>query len=149
MQVFETMTINKLYSKKLLVYKLIYIVLLPFLTELIAMLFNFENALVYLFSVLFSLGLFYSLPFIFTLKALRKEPLDKKAGGTLGKIILWDILYLLIPVVISTILCDSIFLILDADSRGQGVFSALVISIVVLITLAFWLLYRLLQKRNS
>ncbi|HBR30547.1 MAG: hypothetical protein PHD46_04420 [Eubacteriales bacterium] len=143
------MTINKLYSKKILLYKLVYAVCLPFLTELIAMLFDYENPVIYLFSAMFMLGLLYTAPFALTLRALRRAPINKKAGESLRKIIFNDLVYVLIPIILSTILCDVVFLIIYPETKYQGVFSALVISIVVLITLSFWLLYRLFMKKTK
>ncbi|HAN21609.1 MAG: hypothetical protein A2Y15_05900 [Clostridiales bacterium GWF2_36_10] len=142
------MTINKLYSKKILYKKTIYIILLPLIIELFAMLSDPQNAIIFLFVTMFFLGLFYALPFMLTLKVLCSDVLNTKSGENLKKLILYDLLYLLCPIIISTVLCDSIFLILDSESIGQGIFSILTISIVLLITLIFWLLYFLFKKRH-
>lgn len=142
------MTINKLYSKKNLIIKTIFVISLPLLTQLMAMLFDSQNAIVFLFVTMFFLGLFYAVPFMLTFKALRSDVLDIKAGESLKKIIFIDFFYLLFPTIISTVIFDVLFLMLDNDSKGQGIFSILVISIVCLITLVFWLLYFLFRKKH-
>lgn len=137
------MTIDRLYSKRYLLYKLTFVSLLPLLTELLATLFDAENAFVYLFVSIFLLGLAYTVPFLLTLKALRRE-----AADSLGSIIIWDAAYLLFPAIISTVLCDAIFSMAGASSYGQGFFSMIVIAVLFLITASFWLLFLLFRKKH-
>lgn len=139
------MTTNKLYSGKYLIIKVIYAVLLPFLTELAGMLFDAENALVFLFFSMFFMGLFYAVPFLMTLQGIRREEADKKE---IRKFILYDFAFLLFPVIIATVLAESIFAVFNSDSHGLGFFSVLSIVILTLITLAFWLAYFVFRKRQ-
>lgn len=136
------MTTDKLYSKKVLLGKAVYAVLLPVLTEFIAMLFDVQNALIYIFIAVFFLGLAYAVPFMLTLKALQREKTD-----TVRMFVWSDFAYLLFPIIISTVISDSVFTVFNGDTKGLGFFSIVVIGVTVIITLVFWCLYLLFNRK--
>jgi hypothetical protein len=139
------MTTNKLYSGKFLIIKAVFAVLLPALTELAGVLFDAENALVFLFFSMFFMGLFYAVPFMLTLLGIRREESDKKE---VRRFILYDFAIMLFPVIISTVVTESVFAIFNSDAHGLGFFSVLSIVILTLITLAFWLTYIVFRKKQ-
>lgn len=134
---------DRLYLSKALILKAAYAAVLPLLTELVAMLFDPANAALFLFFVVFVLALAYTVPLLLSLRAILKEKAD-----SLGKYMLLDGAFLLFPAIVSTVITETVFIIFDKPAYLQGFFSLLVICTVTLISLVFWLLYTLLNKRH-
>jgi hypothetical protein len=135
------MTTDKLYSKKFIIYKVIFAALLPLLTLLFSMLFDSDNAVIQLFATVFFMGLIYSAPYLLTLMVLRKE-----VAVGIGRLVFLDTVTLLFPIIISTVLCDAFFSV--SGGQAQGFFSVIVIGVVVMLTLVFWSLYMLFRKKQ-
>lgn len=108
------------------------------------MLFNAENQLVFLFYVMFFMGLLYAVPFLLTLQGVRREVYDKKE---VRRFMLCDFAFLLFPAVVSSVITETVFAVFNSDTRGLGFFSVLAISIFILITLVFWLTYIVFRKK--
>lgn len=136
------MTTDRFYNKRFLIYKAVYAVLLPTFTELFAMLFDTKNPLVYVFLVMFFMGLFYSVPFITSVNLIKKEKVV-----SIKKFVLLDFAYLLFPVIISVVVNDSVFSVMSSDTKGLGFFSVLAIPVLTFITLSLWTVYSIVKKK--
>jgi len=136
------MTTDRFYNKRFLIYKAVYAVLLPTFTELFAMLFDTKNPLVYVFLVMFFMGVFYSVPFITSVNLIKKEKVV-----SIKKFVLLDFAYLLFPVIISVVVNDSVFSVMSSDTKGLGFFSVLAIPVLTFITLSLWTVYSIVKKK--
>lgn len=143
------MTINKLYSKKYLILKVVFACALPFVIELLAMLFDPSDAIMFFFLAMFTLGMIYAVPFVLTIRGLFRYRAKGAKRLRVRKLMFMDFVTLLAPCTVATVFCDTIFAMTQNDQKGQGFFSIIVIGIIILLTLSFWLIYLITSRLGN
>ena len=134
---------GNLYSRRFLILRAAYGVLLPIVYALVSYLAGAENTLAYVLISLFVLALLYAVPLCWTTWRLRRGPI-----AFVGPVILADALAYLLPVVLSCILTEAVQTVAAEDRTGAGFISLVIIVILTLISCVFWLYDWLLCRRG-
>lgn len=132
---------DKFYSKRALIYKTSFSLMLAPLYALLSMTVKIEDAFLYLIVSILPIGCLYTVPFWPSLVTVKKYRVPK-----IGKYVILDILACLLPAFCGILLFDIITALVNGTSFADG-FSTLIFSVIFsLVSFVFWLLYLLLSK---
>ena len=132
---------DKLYSNRALVTKACCCILLPFVHIVVVSALSVDSLLSFLYSNIL-IGCLYTIPFWMTLIRLNRYGADR-----IRRYVILDFVSCYVPVIASSIIYETIAGLLD-PSPFTGVFTLLLIIILMLISGAFWFLYRCIGKHN-
>ena len=135
---------DKLYSRKAKVIKIIYCAFLPVLTVIISHICKIENGVMYLTACLIPSGCLYTVPFWMTVLKLKKIRAEK-----ISPFVLTDLLTCAVPTVLSSVITEIISALVAGEKEGAGIMTLAVIMLVIVISLLFWLLYYLFSRKNN
>lgn len=131
------------YTAKANIIKALECFMLPIVFQLLSGLFDFENIYVSLLASLVPIGCLYTVPFRFSLRAVRTTRVER-----IGKYIALDALYCLVPVVMSLILTETVTVAYLDDAAGAGIYTITVSIVCVIISAVFWLMYYIYSRQK-
>ena len=134
---------DKLYSKRVIIYKAVLCALLAPLYALLSYSIPSDNFFLYLAVTTVPIGCIYTLPFWTTLNWIRKYRVEK-----IGKYMLLDFLLCLIPATFSFLLFEIITAILNGTTAADGFVTVIFFIVFIIISLVFWLLYFVFSRNK-
>ena len=138
------MRLDNFYSRKWNIAKLILSAAVPPLTQLPSLFIGEDNTLLALLIIMLISALLYVVPFVSTLALIKLCRAD-----TCKRYIALDALFLLCPVLISSIVTDVADSIINGVTVMSGSFTVIFGILYVLISLCFWGLYALATHVNK
>ncbi len=138
------MRLKKFYSRKWNIAKLILAVAVPPLTQLPSLFISEDNTLLALLIIMLISALLYVIPFVATLALIGLCKAD-----TCKRCIALDALFLLCPVLLSSVATDVVDGIINGVTVMSGSFSVIFGILYILITVCFWGLYLLAAHINK
>ena len=116
-------------------------ILLPFVHIVMVSALSAESLLIFLYSNMM-IGCLYTIPFWMSLIQL-----NRYGACRIGRYVLLDFVFCYVPVIASSIVYETVSGLMD-PSPLTGVFTLLLMIILMLISGAFWFLYRCIGKHN-
>lgn len=135
---------DRLYSRQSLIVKCVYCAFLPILTALVAAVTEIEDSFLYIVFSLLPLGCLYTVPFWLSLRILKKY----RVSG-LKRFLLLDALTCFVPVLLSSVLAETVTFLVTKEMQGLGITTLCVTVICLLVTLVFWCLYFAFYKSGK
>ncbi|MBR5279015.1 MAG: hypothetical protein IKU23_07100 [Clostridia bacterium] len=132
---------NVIYSKKALIIKAIYAVIVTTIYLVVSFAIEIGNPFFYLVLCALPIACLYAVPFLINAAVLRKD--NKKS---IRKFILLDVITLLVPAVLGILLWDFIVSYTNNATNSAGFITAIFMIIFVVITLIFWCIYLIINK---
>lgn len=138
------MRLNDFYSRKWNIARLILAVAVPPLTQLPSLFISEDNTLLALLIIMLISALLYVLPFVATLSLIRLSKAD-----ACKRCIALDAIFLLCPVLLSSVAMDVIDSIINGVTVMSGSYVVIFGILYILITVCFWGLYLLAAHMNK
>ena len=135
---------DKLYSKKVLVIKAVFCLLLAPLYTLISRILYFEDAFLHILISIVSTGCLFTIPFWFSLLFIKKHRVSK-----VGKYIVYDFIVCFAPSVLGILTSEIISTIVNGKMVSDGFVTLIFTVIFSLTAMLFWLLYWLFSYKEK
>ena len=132
---------HNLYSKKILIFKAVFCVMLAPLYLLISSLITVEDPFLYIIVSILPIGCLYTIPFWFSLVSFKRIRIEG-----LKKYILLDLLSCLIPAFFGMLFADIVYTLANGISASDGILTLLFTFEFILITSIFWLGYWIFNR---
>ena len=126
----------KLYSKRSLVIKAIFCLMLAPIYMLASSLVNIDDAFIFTVVGIVPIGCLYTIPFWFTAVYLKKYRCD-----SLKKILLYDFISCVCPAFFGMLFSEIIYTIVNGTSFVDGIVTVIFAFVFLIITLVFWISY--------
>ena len=135
---------DKFYSKAALITKAVLCVCLSPLYMLISALLTIQDGFLYLVCSIVPVVCLYTVPYWISLVYIKKYPVAK-----IGKYAIFDLIFCLIPAILSIVLSDVAYIIAYGNSDIYGIMSLIFIAIYFIVTAIFILLYLIFSYKTK
>lgn len=137
-------TMDKLYSKQILILKAVCCLLLAPLYALISRLLTIEDGFVYILASIVPVICIYCIPFWISLTYINKYRVS-----TVWKYISWDAVICLAPSIFGTLFYEIIFTVVNGRSISDGFVTLIFSTIYIIISFVFWILYFIFSYKKK
>ena len=132
---------DKLYSKRVLIYKAALCVILAPLYALLSVVVSSDNTILYLIVSCVPIGCVYTIPFWASLVHIKKYRV-----GKVGKYVLYDAVSCFLPAVFGFLALEIVTAIANGSTSADGFVTMIFFVIFSLLSALFWLMYLIYSK---
>ncbi len=135
---------ERLYSKRALIIKAVFCILLSPLYVIISSLINIENVFIYVIISAIPTACLYTIPFWLSLHYI----IEYRIAGKIGKYILLDLGVCFAPAVLGILFSEVIYTVANKSTDAAGIITVIFSAIFIITTLIFWLFYFVFSRKK-